>query len=184
MWIDSYQSFHVWWLWLASTRFGGLYYDEHAWNCVCLCLWISLCIHTTFFRLNHVQFLNELELLLCSIWSVPCCYSWVQICQCLVFPSPRWVRTQWHNDLGSTKKRKRKHGTSNNTKEKRRDKLVEEEMTSINLMMLGPESSTYPPLICHFMFSVCVPGNGEDKKTLFVSLPYSLESMSPRVPYV
>lgn len=179
MWIDSCHSLQkAFWLRLTSTRFGGLYYDEHAlgylgeWNCVCLCLWISLCIYTTFLRLKHVKFLNQLELLFCSIWSFPCCYSWVQICQCLVFPSPRWVRSQWHNHLGSTKKRKRKHGTRNNTKEKGRDKLVEEEMTSINLMMLGPELSTYPPLVCHFMFSVCVPGNGEDKKTLFVSLPF------------
>lgn len=186
MWTDSCQRFHVWWLRLTSTRFGGLYYDEHnlaylgEWNGVCLCLWISLCVHTTLSRLKHVQFLNELELLFCSIRSFPCCYSWVQICQCLVFPSPRWVRSQWHNHLGSTKKRKRKHGTRNNTKEKGRDKLMEEEMTRINLMMLGPESSTYPPLsLSFYIFCVC-PWKWRGQKDSFcvtALLPYSLDSV-------
>lgn len=106
---------------------------------------------------------------------------WVQICQRLVFPSPRWVRSQWHNQLGSTKKRKRKHGTKNNTKEKGKEtnwwKKKWEGLTG--WCRVRDHLHTYLSSLLLYIFCVCPwkwKGQ-EDSFCVTALLPYSLDSV-------
>lgn len=175
-------------------RVFGIYHGEHALgyseesSCVCICVNIFMYM-TTCFKLRHSQFFNEPELLFCCIWSLSWCYTgWKSVIVLL----PRWVRNPWHNQLWSTRKRK---GVEQRIIQRReeRDKLVEEEMKKINLMMLGPGFciflptclSVCLPIIIHFL---CVPLEMEATRGLFfVALHFStiLWSlfMSPGVPY-
>ena len=92
---------------------------------VYLCLCISVNIFMYIYNIFQTKTFPVFEwagaiILLClEFFTV---LHWVQICQCLIFPSPRWVRSQWHNQLWSTK-RKRKHGTKDNTKKREKRQI-------------------------------------------------------------
>lgn len=108
---------------------------------------------------------------------------WVQICQRLVSPSPRWFRNQWHNHLWSSKKRKRKHGTKN-TKEREKTQISGRGNEKDQLGDTGSQIyllSVYLPihLSVYYIFSTCVPENGGNKKTFYGIAPlvYSLVSV-------
>lgn len=176
MWIDSCQRFRIWWLWLTSIRFWGIYYDEHAlgyleeWTCVCVCLGISIFMYIyNIFQTKTFTVCEWAGTIILLYLEFSTLLHRVQICQCLFFSSSRWVRSQWHNQLGSTKREKGSMEQRITQRRKERDKLVEEEMRRINLMMLGPGSSTYLPLhlsvIIHFL---CVSLEMEGMRRLFL----------------
>lgn len=179
--IYSCQRFNVWWLRLTSIRFFGIIMNMPL--ALEKSILVSVCVSVNIF--TYTQHFSHWDIFsFWMSWAIILLYleflmvlHWMQICQSLVFPSPRWVRSQWYNQLWSTKKRKREHGTKSNTKKRGKRQVGGWGNEKDKPDDVGSRIIYLSVGVCYYTFSMCVPGNGGDKKTLCVTslLPYSLD---------
>lgn len=124
---------------LEKSRLVSVYVCEH------------LNVYTTFFTLRHSLCLNELELLFCSIWNFSWCYAGCRSVNVMFSLHPDELGV---SDTSSYEVQRRERGSmEQRVTQRREDKSVDEEMRKMNLMMLGPGSSTYlsVSIMIHFL---------------------------------